>query len=287
MNDSLTWDKLAKFHLIEVVALWEGRLTTNHLQNAFGISRGTASSLISVYKQQLPGNLIQCTKTKGYIPSDSFECRFSRGDAREYLSLLNSHSDLNPEFAGLMLRDAPTEVLGLPHRNIKPEVVRILVESAQDHKRIEVRYRSLSSPDGEERIIAPHSIVSAEGRWHVRAWCEKHRDFRDFVLNRFTDNPEIIGDALPDAQPQFDKDWNTLIDLELAPNSELSAGQQQLIADDYGMDAKHRLIIPVRTPPIKYLMLSLNIQIDTEITRNPKAQPLIVKNRRAVEPYLF
>ena len=33
------WDLLLRYRLIEVMALWEGRLTTNHLMRAFGIGR--------------------------------------------------------------------------------------------------------------------------------------------------------------------------------------------------------------------------------------------------------
>ena len=35
----LRWDLLLRYRLIEVIALWEGRLTTNHLVRAFGIGR--------------------------------------------------------------------------------------------------------------------------------------------------------------------------------------------------------------------------------------------------------
>ena len=43
----LRWDLLLRYRLIEVIALWEGRLTTNHLQRAFGIGRQQASKDIN------------------------------------------------------------------------------------------------------------------------------------------------------------------------------------------------------------------------------------------------
>ena len=36
----LRWDLLLRYRLIEVISLWEGRLTTNHLTRAFGLGLG-------------------------------------------------------------------------------------------------------------------------------------------------------------------------------------------------------------------------------------------------------
>ena len=35
--DDVAWEKKSKFHLIEVVAYWEGRVTNDHLKRAFKI----------------------------------------------------------------------------------------------------------------------------------------------------------------------------------------------------------------------------------------------------------
>lgn len=32
-------------------------------------------------------------------------------------------------------------------------------------------------------------------RWHVRAYCEKNGDYRDFVLSRFRGEPELMDDV--------------------------------------------------------------------------------------------
>ena len=37
------WDLLLRYRFIEIIALWEGRLTTRHLCNTFGIGRQQAS----------------------------------------------------------------------------------------------------------------------------------------------------------------------------------------------------------------------------------------------------
>ena len=42
--DDVAWEKRVKFHLIEVVAYWEGRVTNDHLKRAFKINSRTTGS---------------------------------------------------------------------------------------------------------------------------------------------------------------------------------------------------------------------------------------------------
>ena len=41
--EQVRWDLALRYRLIETVAWWEGRLTTVHLTQSFGISRQQAS----------------------------------------------------------------------------------------------------------------------------------------------------------------------------------------------------------------------------------------------------
>ena len=45
----IRWDLLLRYRLIEIIALWEGRLTTNHICHSFGIGRQQASKDINTY----------------------------------------------------------------------------------------------------------------------------------------------------------------------------------------------------------------------------------------------
>ena len=61
------WDLLTRYRMIEVIALWEGRLTTRHLCSTFGIGRQQASKDINTYLQDIaPENLIYDKHLKGY-----------------------------------------------------------------------------------------------------------------------------------------------------------------------------------------------------------------------------
>ena len=71
--ESVRWDLALRYRLIETVAWWEGRLTTNHLMQSFGISRQQASKDINSYiNEHAPQNLEYDKHLKGYVPSKQF-----------------------------------------------------------------------------------------------------------------------------------------------------------------------------------------------------------------------
>ena len=79
------WEQLLRYRFIEIVAMWEGRLTTRHLCDVFGIGRQQASKDINNYKRSIgPGNLEYDPIAKGYRPSADFTPKVSRGEAEEY-----------------------------------------------------------------------------------------------------------------------------------------------------------------------------------------------------------
>ena len=80
----LRWDLLLRYRYIETIALWEGRLTTRHICDTFGIGRQQASKDINNYLREIgPGNLEYDKYLKGYKPTDRFEPRLTQGLADE------------------------------------------------------------------------------------------------------------------------------------------------------------------------------------------------------------
>ena len=47
------WDHLLRYRYIEIISLWEGRLTTGHLTRCFGIGRQQASKDINLYVRDI------------------------------------------------------------------------------------------------------------------------------------------------------------------------------------------------------------------------------------------
>jgi predicted DNA-binding transcriptional regulator YafY len=284
MNWPLRWDLLTRYRLIEIVAHWEGRLTTNHLMTSFGIGRQQASKDINTYLQDIaPNNLVYDKYLKGYKPSDTFVPRLTTGTADEYLHVLGRSKDIAHTFTGLNLGFTNIEILQAPLRQLDPVILRALVQAAREHKRIEIGYISLSSAAEEERILVPHTLVCTPLRWHVRAYCEKHKDFRDFVLSRFRGIPDFYGDS--DVTTEQDALWNTEVTIRLQPDHRLSTAQQSIIAHDYGM-VDHQLAITTRAPLVGYLLQALNID-NSKLEISPTAQQIVVANYADIKKFLF
>ncbi len=281
---TLRWEQLLRYRFIEIIVLWEGRLTTRHLCEVFGIGRQQASKDINNYKRTIaPGNLDYDATAKGYTPSDHFKPRLTRGETSEYLEILAGLSDVQQMLGQLPEALTATEILSVPGRQIPPAILRPLVRAARGHERIEVDYVSLSRPDREGRIIVPHTLVWTGLRWHVRAWCEKNQDYRDFVLSRFRREPELLGPSSRTAAS--DQDWQTQIEVIIGPDPRLNQNQQAVIAQDYGM-VEGRWRFTVRAKLLPYLLKLL--QLDTTYTLDdPKAQQIVILNQAAVSSWLF
>ncbi|WVB72207.1 hypothetical protein PCP11_31270 (plasmid) [Pseudomonas aeruginosa] len=119
----MRWDLALRYRLIETIAWWEGRLTTGHLMQSFGISRQQASKDINSYiTDYAPKNLEYDKHLKGYVPSRHFKPLFIRWQRQRHLHLLNQNHDRAPYVEGLALAYAHTEVLEVPDRSVRPEV---------------------------------------------------------------------------------------------------------------------------------------------------------------------
>src|SRR5690606_36560788 len=147
----------------------------------------------------------------------------------------------------------------------------------------DIGYISMKSAIEDERIIVPHTLVCTPMRWHVRAYCEKHRDYRDFVLSRFRGVPEIMDTS--DYTVARDELWNTEITIQIMPDGRLGAAQQEIIARDFGM-TDGRLNVKTRAPLVEYMLRVFNID-PRKLEMVPEAQQIVVANYKEIEKYLF
>ena len=278
------WDLLLRYRFIETLVLWEGRLTTRHLCDTFGIGRQQASKDINNYIREVgPGNLEYDKFLKGYKPTATFKPQVTEGLADEYLHLMARNNELMNVFESLSLNVANAEVLSVPVRDVKPEVLRPIMQAARQQKRLDVDYVSLNHPDREGRVIVPHTLVYTGLRLHVRAWCEKNGEYRDFVLSRFRQIPDIMDDSEHGADG--DEQWNTFVDLCIVPDPRLSKAQQEVVEADYGMN-KGMLQVSTRARLVPYVLQLLHIN-PNELADDPTAQQIILKNRDELAPWLF
>ncbi|HEK1687038.1 TPA: WYL domain-containing protein [Pseudomonas putida] len=278
------WDLALRYRLIETIVWWEGRLTTGHLMQSFGISRQQASKDINTYiSEHASRNLTYDKQLKGYVPSKTFNPRFIDLSASAYLDLLAQNNERAPHIEGLKLAYAHTLVLQVPDRSIQPEILRPLLKACRDKLRLEIEYVSLANPEPEIRVIEPHTLVHTGMRWHVRAYCEKNAGYRDFVLSRIRGTPELLESNGNGAEG--DEVWNSEIAVILQPDPRLDEAQKAIIQRDYGM-IDGRLEIPTRQALVKYVLQ--RYQIDPKnLDPKAEAQQVVIGNLSELKPWLY
>ena len=265
----IRWDLLLRYRLIEIIALWEGRLTTNHICHSFGIGRQQASKDINTYLRELaPGNLVYDRHLKGYVPSDNFKPVVTRGAVSEYQDLLARQQNLSDTFSDLELGLPGNAVIPEAARHIDPEVMRAVVTATRYHRQLKASYVSLSRPEAAESVLEPHALVSAGNSWHIRAWCSANREFRDFALSRFHGRIEALRQKARH-NAQQDDDWQRQVTLEITPDQRLTEAQQKIIARDYGM-TNGLLHIETRAALAPYVLYRLGITYE-----NSHPDPLV------------
>jgi predicted DNA-binding transcriptional regulator YafY len=145
---------------------------------------------------------------------------------------------------------------------------------------VKVLYQSMTQVDPQPRTISPHAFAHDGFRWHVRAYCHLRKQYRDFVIARILQIEPAEG-AGP--LPVEDQEWQTMVELLLAPNPKLSAPHKRAIELDYGM-AQGQVKIVCRQALLFYILRHLGLTKDSQ--ERPEGHQIVLKNRRAVEPYL-
>lgn len=276
--------QLQAYKRIELITLWSGRFNTGHLIAALGISRQSASKLINEYKQLCPANLLYNSSQKSYGPGADFKPQFSSGSLQDFLTITAAQqlADMSASTTGDVVLQ-----LGSSQRAPQPEIVRPIIQAIEQKQRLDIAYASINSPADEERIISPHTLIHDGHRWHVRAWCEKNNDYRDFVLTRI--RRVFNGEGYASQGREADQKWHTWLEVCIEPDPRLDAGQRRIVALDYGMvaDANGQLrrTYKVRAALLLYWLQQLRLDRYRE---RPEAQQIILSphSQRELEPWL-
>ncbi|TGG95068.1 WYL domain-containing protein [Natronospirillum operosum] len=266
-----------QFWFIELLAWWEGRINTRPLMRYFGQSRQSASAHIQRYRESHPDALNYHPRHKAYEPTDTFKPHYLSGDVSEYLNWVTGIAPAPPD------NQINHESIQHPPRQISPQVIRPLVSAVRENRRLDVEYLSVTSADTDGRVIAPHTLVNTGLRWHVRAFCERSKAYRDFVLSRFRGQPELMDRS--DHTAEQDTAWNTRVQLAIEPDPRLSQAKRQVIENDYRMQ-NGTLIITTRAALAQYTLQDMQVSTKT-LDGNPEAQQLVLANYDEVKEWLF
>jgi len=272
----MDWAKEQRLRAIEIVGYWQGQMNSRSLVEAFGISQNHANLDIKEYKSRYPKNFIYNASKRTYLRSDSFKLHLSEGSIDEYI---NHVSRMTSQMHTSIERLAPH------HTQLKPDVVAPILDCIRLQKGLSIQYASMNRPKGTERTIYPHSIVDTGFRWHVRAYCEDRKEFRDFNLGRILGITEQVGSAPTCAMVNKDKAWQKMVKIKLRANPNIPDNQRLVIESEFDMK-RNSLIVQCRGCLVHYMLQ--RYQIDSKcLDSPPTTQLLAVDSPESIQPYLF
>lgn len=274
------WGQERRLEFIDFRLLWDGRLNRSDLTGFFGISVPQASKDLALYQQMAPKNLLYDKQQKTYITSADFSPVLASPDSWSFLNQVRQvEARLLPKESTFLGWYPSSGVVRPPLRSVPAPVLRLVLEAIRGNRILRVSYQSMNRDEPSFRNIGPHAIVFDGMRWHVRAYCFEHLDFRDFVMSRIFECEKVDNSNVDVSR---DDCWKTLVTLMVTPASHLTEGQKRAVALEYGMD-DYRLSIPTRKALLLYVLKQLPI-VTTDASS--KHNQLQVENRDEIQGHL-
>ncbi|MEI6674957.1 MAG: WYL domain-containing protein [Verrucomicrobiota bacterium] len=232
-NDQ-NWAATERLRFIEACAWWKGIVQRQDLVGLFGISMAQASSDLQRYLELNPSAFVYNLRQKRYEATAEMKCVMTQPRLDEAVGRF-----LSDEACGVWNGGADesagrsrVSVVRMPVREASAAVERRVFLAVLNGLRIKVRYASVNSGKEEWRWLRPHALGHNGARWHARAWCETHADFRDFTLSRIA---EIEWSREQSELSAQDKDWEQWVTLQVRPHRGLSDEQRKVVERDYAM----------------------------------------------------
>lgn len=262
-----------RLRVMKGILAWEGTIGNARVRELFGVQLIQASRLMADFRTMMGTEVANAGRAKALV---AMRPELLRTDITldEYLALTHETAS-----NAAVIIDARLDLT-----RIAPHVFAILRQAAIGQYGAEVEYGSMSNPVPNRRRIYPHAMVKVGRRWHLRAWCAKHEEFRDFNLGRIRDCRALPGESAPFTQDQ-DNAWTTDITLHLAAHHMLAADQQLIVRQElFGGNAGFRL--SVRQCLVQYVIQDLRAALMPEKQTPPEYQ-IEVTNADALKNILF
>jgi hypothetical protein len=190
---------------------------------------------------------------KHYAAQTDFRPLLTKPDATRFLGELRLVEVGNLSVEDTMLGVVPPfDATPVPERRIDPLVLRAVLFAMRGRESLDVAYQSMSRPEPARRVIEPHALAYDGFRWHTRAFDRESGEFRDFVLGRLS-KPKARTRA--SSMPENDIEWQTFVDLIIAPHPGLTPAQSKAIAIDYGIHGNSGYAVTVTVHSIPAAVL--------------------------------
>lgn len=275
------WGQQRRLEFIDFRLYWEGRINRADLTQHFGISVPQASFDLARYQELAPSNTVYDGREKSYLATPEFKPALSEQSSDYYLDQLLALA------TGTLARDSvfmgwapPTDVARSIHRRVATDVLLPVLRGIHKQLVLEIEYQSFTQAGPTLRLISPHAISFDGFRWHTRAYCHTRNAFRDFVLARIL---SIRPGARSEIDPQLDDDWNTFVEVKIAPHPDLTEGQRRAIELDYAM-SDGVAVLPTRRALLLYVLRHLGLA-PTQ-ANDAAGHQIVLANKDKLTPYL-
>ncbi len=273
--------------LLASILLWEGRLNNARLREIFDLSSVRASEWIREFRETYPGWTEWNSKTRSYhatmkaYRSDGSGEQRKQSDATslsQYLGLVGiPHSVTEPSQSRAIWAAFPD--LSIP----SPRTFALVSEAIRERQTLQITYRSMREPTPHLRVIAPHSLIRAGRRWHLRAFSSTNQDFRDYALGRVEKVERL--DSPAERTEKDDRAWMTKVPVRLVAHPDLTPEQEALIRFEYFNNTAAR-VDTCRGALVSYFIQDVRAAIDPAKQQPPDFQ-MAVANIEEVRPWLF
>lgn len=273
----LRWSVERRLTFIEEKLFWIGSVNRTDLVRRFGVSMSQASVDIARYLAHEAPGIHYDRSGKRYVADAKFRPVLAKPDAGRFLGELHlvDLGILSADHSSLGVGAVPEfDATPVPQRPVDPFVLRAILRAIHERQALDIHYQSLSRPEPVRRTIEPHALAYDGFRWHTRAFDRETGEFRDFVLGRVS-KPKAVGGA--GSKSSDDIDWNSFVELIIAPHPKLTPAQARAIALDYGINGASTSI-RVRRALLFYALKRLGFDVAPE-ARPPTEQHIVLVNR--------
>lgn len=245
---------------IERNLYWGGCAGRKELIEKFGISAQQGTKDLKSYLAMNGEHVKFDHSQKSYLPTEDFKPILIKENISDFIEWGKDSTHM-------------LELMTMPNRSTPIAVLRKVSQAIKNKQSVEIEYNSFSNPQGTRRRITPHSLVFTHLRYHVRAYCHRNNDYRDFVIGRIKDIGEFGEPAL---FKENDDHWNTLVFVKLGPHPKLVAAAKQLVEDDFCME-NGEVQIPVKLALLGYFCKQFNLDKPVADSK-PEEQQIVLLN---------
>lgn len=263
-----------RFHVMQNVLAWEGEIGNSRVRELFDVQLIQASRLLADLKKKFGDQVVVVGgRARAIRPADprTFPATMTLAEYSRVTGLANQYQEV-------------IEEARLDFTNVTPSLFATLRQAVISRSGVEILYASMSNPKPATRVIFPHVLVHVGRRWHIRAWCETRKAFRDFTLGRIY-SATFLADTTSPKGKKDDAAWNTQVIIRLFAHSQLGTDQQRVIRDEY-LGGCIEKSISSRACLCQYVIQDLRAAVFPNKERPPDYQ-IEVANIEELKGYLF